>query len=50
MTDLMKCYSTHNKKTVPLDKWLNIQDRLRKNVKYKAMIEKVIEKVPRLKL
>ena len=50
MTDLLKGYSTHNKEVMPLTKWLSIQDRLRKNVKYKKMINKVRDKIPKTKL
>ena len=50
MTDLLKCYSTHNRETVPLDKWLKIQDRLRVNVKYKEVVRKIREKIPKTKL
>ncbi len=50
MLDLMKCYSTHNKKIVSLDKWLNTQDKLRYSKEYQKQIKLVRDKIPKTKL
>lgn len=49
-TELLKGYSTHNKDKMPVNKWLKIQDELRKNDAYKEQIKKIREKVPKIKL
>ena len=48
--DLLKGYSTYNKKIMPVEKWLKIQDCLRKNKEYKEIYKDIGQKVPKVKL
>ena len=50
MIDLLKGYSTHNKKAMPIEKWLKGQDKLRENKKYQKVYKDAGLKIPNTKL